>query len=378
MSLQQFFSPAISWLSKLLPASLQDIFCNNRGNAEYSLGDYEGVIADCNKAIRFNPFNAIAYIDRGFAKSDLDDHEGAIADYNKAIRLNRNDADTYFHRGVAKSNLEDHEGAIADYNEAIRLNRNDAYTYYNRGKAKSALRDYEGAIADYNEAIRLNPNHVSAYIYRGFAKSDLEDHEGAIADCNEAIRLYNAYWVLAVFWEKRFADSQDTADLAQAISAYRRAIALRSNHQANLLENFADALYRLGVYYIKNGRWYDGLAELQSSLNYYRQTDNSERRADVLAQIARVQLLFGDWERARLFYRDALRLYCHIDHKPGIANCRLALGRMMLSLGYLEDAQHELEIATTLYGELKSPRKSEAEEVLQFVHQFQVKGAKAA
>jgi tetratricopeptide (TPR) repeat protein len=355
MSLQQFFTPAISWLSKFLPVSSQ----------------------------------ADSYIIQGNGKFDLGDYKGAIADYNEAIRLNPNASSTYITyslRGSVKYLLGDYEGAIADYNEAIRLNHNYANAYLNRGRSKFSLDDPKGAIADYNEAIRLNPNDLNTYItyiQRSLAKYQLGEYEGAIDDCNEAIHLnpdfYFTHQLSATIWDRRFTDSQQNhVDLEQAISAYERAVALSSEHQSKLREELTDAQYRLGLCYVQQGRWYDGLAKLRSSLDYYRQTDNLERRADVLAQIARVHLLFGDWDRARLFYRDALRLYCHIDNTPGIANCRLALGRMMLYLGYLEDAQRELETASTLYDDLNSPRKAEAEEVLQVVHHFQAKGEKIA
>jgi tetratricopeptide (TPR) repeat protein len=133
---------------------------------------------------------------------------------------------------------------------------------------------------------------------------------------------------------------------------------------------------RLSADYVSEERWYEGLAQLQASLDYYRQTDNLERRADVLNQIARVQLLLGNWDKARMLYRDALRLYTHLGKKEGIANCHLALGRIMLHLNYTEDAQKELENASVLFDECGlSQRQAEAQEVLQVVSQFKSKQA---
>ena len=57
-----------------------------RGYAKFNKGDYQGALADFNKAIEINPQDSIAYYNRGSAKDELGDYQGAIADYNKALR----------------------------------------------------------------------------------------------------------------------------------------------------------------------------------------------------------------------------------------------------------------------------------------------------
>ena len=84
------------------------------------------------------PEDAAAYTNRGLAKYELEDYEGAIADYDRAIELKPKFAEAYYNRGVAKGFLGDHEGAIADF----------ALAYKNRGTVKFALRDERRAKAD--------------------------------------------------------------------------------------------------------------------------------------------------------------------------------------------------------------------------------------
>jgi len=83
---------------------------NNRGLAKGKLGDFEGAIADCDKAIELNPKSASAYNNRSINKASLGDFEGAVVDCDKAIELNPKPA-YYTVRGIAKLYLRDLEGA---------------------------------------------------------------------------------------------------------------------------------------------------------------------------------------------------------------------------------------------------------------------------
>jgi len=304
----------------------------NCGEAKYASKDYEGTITDCSKAIQI-------LLDLGYAKDELENCEDKIANCAKSISLKDPFAIAYSLRGLSKCDLGDYKGAIADYDQAIQFKPDFANVYSRRGVTKSDLEDYEGAITDYTQAITLKPDDSFLYIVRANAKINLGDYTGAIADYNRALEL---------------------PDVQQYVPYLRKVL--------------ADIEKLLGAYYVSEGKWYEGLNLLQSSLDYYRQIDNLEQRADLLAQIARVQLLLGDWDKARMLYRDALRLYIHLGKKEGIANCHLALGRMMLQLNYIEDAQKELETACILFDECGlSQRQAEAEEVLEVVSQFKYK-----
>ena len=59
-------------------------------------------LADYDRAIQLNPYNAKAYYNRGNAKSALGKNQEAIADYDRAIKLDSNFADAYYNRGLAK------------------------------------------------------------------------------------------------------------------------------------------------------------------------------------------------------------------------------------------------------------------------------------
>jgi tetratricopeptide (TPR) repeat protein len=160
---------------------------------KYKRQDYQGALADINRAIQIDPKNAQAYDVRGvFKASELQDTQGALADYNRSIQLDPNYVGAYINRGNLKDDkLQDTQGALADYNRAIQIEPN-ANVYYNRSILKyNKLQDFQGALADLNRAIQIEPNFGEAYSSRGLLKYEkLKDRAGAIADMERAAKIY--------------------------------------------------------------------------------------------------------------------------------------------------------------------------------------------
>jgi len=195
-----------------------------RGDAYFSLQDYEKAIADYTEAIRLdqqqakfcsNPpcFTAIinlnphptdsqSFSTRGDAYFSLQDYEKAIADYTEAIRIDPKYSFAYKGRGDVYYKLEEYEKAIADYAEDIRLrpwsaffcdniscytaaidiNPGNVELYFNRGVAYYGINEYEKAIADYTEVIDIAPNFAEVYQKRGEAYQKLGMQAEADAD----------------------------------------------------------------------------------------------------------------------------------------------------------------------------------------------------
>ena len=186
-----YFTKAIKDFGKDNPIAAEAY--SNRGIAKRYKGDYDGAIADYNKAIELftdNNDKARTCNNRGISKSEKGDYDGAIEDYTRAIELKPDFAAAYINRGNAKDDKGDYDGAIEDYTRAIELNPDYAKAYNNRGNAKNDKGDHDGAIADYNKAIELKPDYANAYNNRGIAKDELKDYDGAIADYSKAIELY--------------------------------------------------------------------------------------------------------------------------------------------------------------------------------------------
>jgi tetratricopeptide (TPR) repeat protein len=212
--------------------------------AKYSNGDFDGAIADYDKAIELNPGFASAYGNRGDAKKAKGEFDSAISDYNKAIELMPGFAWAYFIRGNAKQSKGDFAGAITDFNKAIELIPNDAMAFSNRGLAKYSNGDFDGAVSDCNKAIELNPRLANAYGNRGIAEKAKGDLDGAITDFDKVIELNpnlsNAYFTrgnakqikgdfdgAAADYAKFIKVAPNTADYAR----FNLALTLRRQHR---------------------------------------------------------------------------------------------------------------------------------------------------
>jgi tetratricopeptide (TPR) repeat protein len=208
-----------------------------RGNIKaYKLKarDIRGALADYDRAIQIDPRMVVAYQYRGLLKDKkLKDNAGAIADFDRAIALNPKSATAYYYRANFKAYTDRHpnyQSALADLELAVQLDPNSAVAYYYRGLLKDKkLNDDRGAFADYSRAISLNPSSSGAYRQRGrIVAFKLKDPNGGIADLDRAIEIapkdYGSYL------NRGNIKAKLTQDFKGALADFDRAIALNPNY----------------------------------------------------------------------------------------------------------------------------------------------------
>lgn len=153
-------------------------------------------------------------------------------------------------------------------------------------------------------------------------------------------------------------------EIHRAIELYEQALTIA--REIGDKRSLSTIPFELGRIYVEQGRWYDGLQLLEESLAVRRQGEDLGARADVIYQIACTHHLMGNFNEARIRYRDALRLYQRTGNQRGIAACRTGLGHLAIQAGWLDDALPELEQARKLYVELND--KQNLDEIEELLH----------
>ncbi len=148
---------------------------------------------DLSKVIERDPDDAALYSGfRAYVRNYMGDFQGALDDCNRAIPLNPRLRSNYSNRGWIYSNLGEYEQAIADYTYAMTLDPTQSYYYYQR--------------ANFNEILwYLNEAEMDRYLMRGFRSF-------GCAMCDDAI----TYLTLAASYEPATGDRPPDIDYAYA------------------------------------------------------------------------------------------------------------------------------------------------------------------
>src|SRR5206468_655241 len=100
--------------------------------------------------------DAAAYTNRGIAKLQKSDWDGAIADFDRALQFDPKLAPADEARGVVKEQKGELDGAIADCNRAIELNPKLAPAYAGHGSANFLAHNWTAALQGYRRFCELS------------------------------------------------------------------------------------------------------------------------------------------------------------------------------------------------------------------------------
>jgi tetratricopeptide (TPR) repeat protein len=128
---------------------------NNKGYADYNLGNYKEALAAYNNAIQSEPDYTIALINKGDTLSKMEDYPGAVAAYTRALETDPGNRD-------ATTGLSSAKKSAASASALKAANDSRAAQFYNEGTGFARLGQYAEAIASYDKAIAINPNLTGA------------------------------------------------------------------------------------------------------------------------------------------------------------------------------------------------------------------------
>jgi tetratricopeptide (TPR) repeat protein len=329
--------------------------------------------------------------------------EQAIAAYNLALQIytrknfpkkwagtQNNLGNAYRNRilGERATNLEQ---AIAAYNLALQVyTREDfpekwATTQHNLANAYrdriqgERLSNLEQAITIYEQASQVftqetypqrwaeNQGHLAeALTKRALLASTFADEElkKAIALLKAALNVsvsgspdfIDSQYRLGNALSHRYEHSKNPNDLEQALRAYKTALDLISPEhydRKQIWQALPTTQSILGMRLVRDGQWQEGLQLLLNSVTQLSTGDDPLAHANALFQTGRAHETLSDWDNARLYYRDALRLYKHLQDQPGIAKSQVGLGGVLISQGHPEKGMSELAEAREIYQQLQ-------------------------
>jgi hypothetical protein len=212
-------------------------------------------------------------------------------------------------------------------------------------------------------------NLASALVERAFLRDNSTDLDTAIILRQESLTIavsgspyfINAQYELGNALSRRYEHSQNSNDLQQALQAYKTALdAISPEHydRKKMWQAIPATQSILGSRLVRDGQWQEGLQLLLNSINQLSTGDDPLAHANALFQTGRAHEILSDWDNARLYYRDALRLYEHLNNQPGIAKSCAGLGDVLVSQGHLENGMAQLAKAREHYHQLQRPNQA--------------------
>ena len=125
-------------------------------------GKTEEALAEFEKALELDPYNAQALYGRGLIYQSEKQHEKAIEDFAAAHGLTPQRAEPLVARAVSYLAIDKVKDAVTDLDEAVQADPNSASAWSHRGLAYERLGDKDKARTSYSRALTLRPRDDAA------------------------------------------------------------------------------------------------------------------------------------------------------------------------------------------------------------------------
>ena len=144
-----------------------------KGNSEFSSGNYEKAIEYFTKAISIDPNDHVFYSNRSACYSSQKDYAKALEDAEKCISLKPDWVRGYTRKGLAEFYLENYDKAIETYEAGLKLDPNNQQLKDGleqaRNKQKEASNPMAGLLSDANiEKLRTHPKTAHYFLQQDF------------------------------------------------------------------------------------------------------------------------------------------------------------------------------------------------------------------
>ena len=217
-------------------------------------------------------------------------------------------AEAYYGLGLAYTGLEKFEDAITAYQRAIVYRPDWAYSHAALASAYANTHSYAEALDTYKVAVRLDPTDEMIHHQLGNVHSKRGNRAAAMQHQQQAVAISPEF--AAAHYQLGLLHAQEK-QWSNAIASYRTAYELDPT-VVEVLYNLAQAYLRTGdrvaarqqmTLFEKQKAALTPLYELRGAL---QRTPDTKKRAQVLANIGRLYLKNGFYEKAVWEYQKAL------------------------------------------------------------------------
>lgn len=292
-------------------------FCQETGDADITaqIRDYKAQLAVEGTQIEIRLKLAKVYLQIEAYAEAVDEYQQVIAivEANGVPGTTTTPPDldiptAYYGLGLAYTGLERFEDAITAYEHSIAYQPDWAYSHAALASAYANMHRYAEALDAYKVAVGLDPKDEMIHHQLGNVYSKRGEHAAAIRHQQQAIAIApefaSAHYQLGLLYtqEKRWTD---------AIASYQTAYA-HDDALVEVLYNLAQAYLRVGdtsaareqmALFEKRKAVITPLHQLRGAL---QRTQNTSERAQILANIGRLYLKDGHYEKAVWEYQKAL------------------------------------------------------------------------
>lgn len=283
------------------------LWLNNLGNIYKKLGETAQAIERFTLSLAIARKRGSKHFERsiltnlGYTYYLSGDISQALAAYTQALSIARElgdkwgEQDIFGQIGLLYQEVGDFFHALKSYADALNLAQEIGdkhglasllfgigYNYALQQKNDQALDHYQKALHFYEDVDDTEDKAVAMMMVGQFFVAAREDFETARTYMTNAVKILQQ---------------------------------LNSPKTKTYQKILAKVSYPLGIRYVEQGRWYDGLKLLEEILNIYRQNNELQAHVDILYQIAWTHRLMGNFDKADLYYRDAQHLEIEVSNK---------------------------------------------------------------
>ncbi|RHZ71597.1 hypothetical protein Glove_256g66 [Diversispora epigaea] len=239
----QFYNHALWDLDLIIKSGYADAFTYlNRADINRRLKKFKDANEDISKAFCFKNVNkALGYGISGELKLDREEFQDAINDLNKALKFQPDNAIALRNRCESYRMLMDSENALEDLNKLCILEPENDYQYELKGAILLDMRKWNASLENFNKAIKSLPNNVVTIGNRAKLYCKLRQYNLALKDTQDGILIDPRNLIIR----------QQSMDLHRRTNQYDMAIgeaeaALMIDHK-----NINTLLIRADVYFLK-------------------------------------------------------------------------------------------------------------------------------